>query len=185
VRFLTHFCPFSATITSYLMKILIVVRYGNADFPLLNYQVEIKLETIPADMEQQSCACLRRLTRTMDFVLSHVQVVKRWVKQVARSKGFADSVVEGSSAKIFTFGSYRLGVRKFSHGLLARINFQSRDGWCRCLQTAGHRLKPPWAFVLSLLIHLMWQTNKAIDLEKHLPGQEARVRICWNRGFPS
>lgn len=56
--------------------------------------------------------------------MPHVQVVKRWVKQVARSKGFADSVVEGSSAKIFTFGSYRLGVRNPSHGLVAWIKFQ-------------------------------------------------------------
>lgn len=38
------------------------------------------------------------------------QIVKVWVKNVCRSKGFNDQVVEDAYAKIFTFGSYRLGV---------------------------------------------------------------------------
>ncbi|CAN4121750.1 unnamed protein product [Withania somnifera] len=38
------------------------------------------------------------------------QIVKMWVKNVCRAKGFNDDVVHEANAKIFTFGSYRLGV---------------------------------------------------------------------------
>ncbi|GAB4840343.1 Nuclear poly(A) polymerase 1 [Ancistrocladus abbreviatus] len=38
------------------------------------------------------------------------ELVKVWVKNVSRAKGFNDHIVEESNAKIFTFGSYRLGV---------------------------------------------------------------------------
>ncbi|XP_075104612.1 nuclear poly(A) polymerase 1 [Nicotiana tabacum] len=38
------------------------------------------------------------------------QIVKTWVKNVCRAKGFNDDVVQEANAKIFTFGSYRLGV---------------------------------------------------------------------------
>ena len=37
-------------------------------------------------------------------------LVKDWVKQVGRATELADSFVSDSNAKIFTFGSYRLGV---------------------------------------------------------------------------
>lgn len=37
-------------------------------------------------------------------------LVKEWVKQVGRATELADSFVSDSNAKIFTFGSYRLGV---------------------------------------------------------------------------
>ncbi len=37
-------------------------------------------------------------------------VVKDWVKRVARACGLAESTVQEANAKIFTFGSYRLGV---------------------------------------------------------------------------
>ena len=37
-------------------------------------------------------------------------LVKDWVKQVGRAAELADSFVSDSNAKIFTFGSYRLGV---------------------------------------------------------------------------
>lgn len=36
--------------------------------------------------------------------------MKTWVKNVCRAKGFNDDVVHEANAKIFTFGSYRLGV---------------------------------------------------------------------------
>lgn len=38
------------------------------------------------------------------------QIVKQWVKQLTRDKGYTEQMVEESNAKVFTFGSYRLGV---------------------------------------------------------------------------
>ncbi|KAI3467040.1 hypothetical protein Pfo_023703 [Paulownia fortunei] len=38
------------------------------------------------------------------------QIVKTWVKNVSRAKGYNESRVHEANAKIFTFGSYRLGV---------------------------------------------------------------------------
>ncbi|KAG6405601.1 hypothetical protein SASPL_133192 [Salvia splendens] len=38
------------------------------------------------------------------------QIVKTWVKNVSRVRGYNGSVIQEANAKIFTFGSYRLGV---------------------------------------------------------------------------
>ncbi|KAJ6832404.1 nuclear poly(A) polymerase 1 [Iris pallida] len=38
------------------------------------------------------------------------QIVKNWIKKVSRQKGLNDQFVQEANAKIFTFGSYRLGV---------------------------------------------------------------------------
>ncbi|CAL5215259.1 unnamed protein product [Lathyrus oleraceus] len=38
------------------------------------------------------------------------QIVKIWVKTITRAKGFNEQFVREANAKIFTFGSYRLGV---------------------------------------------------------------------------
>ncbi|XP_020598321.1 nuclear poly(A) polymerase 1 [Phalaenopsis equestris] len=38
------------------------------------------------------------------------QIVKIWVKRISRAKGFNEQFVQEANAKIFTFGSYRLGV---------------------------------------------------------------------------
>ncbi|MCL7029955.1 hypothetical protein MKW94_017795 [Papaver nudicaule] len=44
-------------------------------------------------------------------ILSQInQVVKAWVKQLTRQKGYTDQMVEDANAVLFTFGSYRLGV---------------------------------------------------------------------------
>lgn len=38
------------------------------------------------------------------------QIVKNWIKKITRQKGLNDQFVQEANAKIFTFGSYRLGV---------------------------------------------------------------------------
>lgn len=38
------------------------------------------------------------------------QIVKRWVKQLTRQRGYTDQMVEDANAVMLTFGSYRLGV---------------------------------------------------------------------------
>lgn len=38
------------------------------------------------------------------------EIVKGWVKQLTRQRGYTDQMVEDANAVIFTFGSYRLGV---------------------------------------------------------------------------
>ncbi|XP_050232269.1 nuclear poly(A) polymerase 4-like isoform X1 [Mercurialis annua] len=38
------------------------------------------------------------------------QIVKDWVRQLTRLRGYTDQMVEDANAVIFTFGSYRLGV---------------------------------------------------------------------------
>lgn len=36
--------------------------------------------------------------------------MKSWVKKISKAKGFNENFAEEANAKIFTFGSYRLGV---------------------------------------------------------------------------
>jgi hypothetical protein len=38
------------------------------------------------------------------------QTVKAWIKKATRISGYGDQFVHEANAKIFTFGSYRLGV---------------------------------------------------------------------------
>ncbi|KAM0944699.1 putative polynucleotide adenylyltransferase [Dioscorea sansibarensis] len=38
------------------------------------------------------------------------QIVKSWVKQLTRQRGYSDQMVEDANAVIYTFGSFRLGV---------------------------------------------------------------------------
>lgn len=40
--------------------------------------------------------------------------MKAWVKKISRLKGFNEQFVQEANAKIFTFGSYRLGVCSFT-----------------------------------------------------------------------
>ncbi|KAE9587065.1 putative polynucleotide adenylyltransferase [Lupinus albus] len=50
-------------------------------------------------------------TATRQEVLHRLdQVVKSWVKQLTRMRGYTEQMVEDANAVIFTFGSYRLGV---------------------------------------------------------------------------
>jgi poly(A) polymerase len=46
-----------------------------------------------------------------EIVLGHLnQLVMKFVKQIARKKGYPEELVRETAGKIFTFGSYRLGV---------------------------------------------------------------------------
>lgn len=63
-----------------------------------------------------------------------VQIVKKWIKTISRAKGLNDQLLHEANAKIFTFGSYRLGVtikiyRRFSFVLV--ILLVLRNIWCR------------------------------------------------------
>uniref|UniRef100_A0A7N0T5C0 Poly(A) polymerase nucleotidyltransferase domain-containing protein n=1 Tax=Kalanchoe fedtschenkoi TaxID=63787 RepID=A0A7N0T5C0_KALFE len=50
-------------------------------------------------------------TLKRENVLSCIsQIVKDWVKQLTRQRGYTDQMVEDANAVIYTFGSYRLGV---------------------------------------------------------------------------
>ncbi|KAK6122307.1 hypothetical protein DH2020_043927 [Rehmannia glutinosa] len=51
------------------------------------------------------------------------QIVKTWVKNITRAKGYNESIVHEANAKIFTFGSYRLGEDFFGelHKMLAEM----------------------------------------------------------------
>lgn len=58
-----------------------------------------------------------------------VQIVKTWIKTISRAKGLNDQLLHEANAKIFTFGSYRLGVtikfyRRFSFDFLILLVLQ-------------------------------------------------------------
>ncbi|TQD92031.1 hypothetical protein C1H46_022356 [Malus baccata] len=48
--------------------------------------------------------------RYISLMRSAINIVKDWVKQLTRLRGYTDQMVEDANALIFTFGSYRLGV---------------------------------------------------------------------------
>ncbi|KAJ8619723.1 hypothetical protein MRB53_028252 [Persea americana] len=78
---------------------------GPSEFDVIKTQ---ELEKFLADSglyEIQEEAVLR------EEVLGRLdQIVKAWVKKISQAKGFNELFVKEANAKIFTFGSYRLGV---------------------------------------------------------------------------
>ncbi|KAK4409652.1 Nuclear poly(A) polymerase 1 [Sesamum angolense] len=59
---------------------------------------------------EKLCECREEAIRREEVLGSLNEIVKTWIKNVSRSKGHSDSTVRHANAKIFTFGSYRLGV---------------------------------------------------------------------------
>ena len=50
------------------------------------------------------------ITGIIFIIIFKCLIVKDWVKQLTRLRGYTDQMVEDANAVIFTFGSYRLGV---------------------------------------------------------------------------
>ncbi|XP_060208396.1 nuclear poly(A) polymerase 4-like isoform X3 [Lycium barbarum] len=78
---------------------------GPTDTDLLRNQA---LEKFLKDSElyesEEETARREEVLRQLD------QIVKSWVKELTRQRGYTDQMVEDANAIIFTFGSYRLGV---------------------------------------------------------------------------
>ncbi|KAJ1375345.1 polymerase, nucleotidyl transferase domain [Sesbania bispinosa] len=71
-------------------------------------QRNLELEKFLLDSElyesNEEAATRQEVLRRLD------QIVKSWVKQLTRQRGYTDQMVEDANAVILTFGSYRLGV---------------------------------------------------------------------------
>jgi len=81
------------------------------------------LTTPPTDADRYFTDCLERVLRGFNLyetpeqsakreeVLGKLnQLVREWVQQVCMAKGLSEQLAKDAGAKLFTFGSYRLGV---------------------------------------------------------------------------
>ncbi|KAJ8555507.1 hypothetical protein K7X08_013003 [Anisodus acutangulus] len=77
----------------------------------------------PTDADLQRNAALEKFLKDLELYESEEEtarreevlhqlnlIVKSWVKQMTRQRGYTDQMVDDANAIIFTFGSYRLGV---------------------------------------------------------------------------
>ncbi|XP_068642289.1 nuclear poly(A) polymerase 4-like [Aristolochia californica] len=81
-----------------------------------DYQRSLELEKFLIDSGLYES---KEETMKREEVLGHLdQIVKAWVKQLTRQRGYTEHMVEDANAVICTFGSYRLGV----HGPEADID---------------------------------------------------------------
>ncbi|XP_021906832.1 nuclear poly(A) polymerase 1-like [Carica papaya] len=69
-----------------------------------NYELEKFLENVGSYESVEETARREEVMGRMN------QIVKDWVKEICINKEFNEQLVEEANAKIFTFGSYRLGV---------------------------------------------------------------------------
>ncbi|KAL3628238.1 hypothetical protein CASFOL_027284 [Castilleja foliolosa] len=71
--------------------------------------------------EEEPVLRLQRLLKEA-IAQERFEVVKDWVKELTRLRGYTDQMVEDANAVIFTFGSYRLGGSYSVHGPGADID---------------------------------------------------------------
>lgn len=68
------------------------------------HELEKYLENVGLYESQEEAVSREEVLGRLD------QIVKLWVKTISRAKGLNEQLVQEANAKIFTFGSYRLGV---------------------------------------------------------------------------
>ncbi|XP_011010888.1 PREDICTED: nuclear poly(A) polymerase 4 isoform X2 [Populus euphratica] len=74
--------------------------------PDLHRNAELEKFLVDSGLNESKDETIKR-----EEVLGRIdQIVKDWVKQLTRQRGYTDQMVEEANAVIFTFGSYRLGV---------------------------------------------------------------------------
>lgn len=74
--------------------------------------------------EQKSFESTEDTNKRVAVLATFQKVVTEFVKHVGRIKGLSDSVLQNAGGKVFTFGSYRLGV--YSPGTLILLVCFSR-----------------------------------------------------------
>ncbi|XP_050234393.2 nuclear poly(A) polymerase 1-like [Mercurialis annua] len=78
---------------------------GPTEYDVINTrEIEKLLQDAGLYETQEEAVCREEVLGRID------QTVKRWVKVISRKKGLNEQLVQEANAKIFTFGSYRLGV---------------------------------------------------------------------------
>ncbi|XP_068636507.1 nuclear poly(A) polymerase 4-like isoform X2 [Aristolochia californica] len=98
-----HGSPASAVKQYGVTKPISMAGPTEADF---QRNVELKKFLIDSGLYESEEETMKR-----EEVLAQLdQIVKSWVKQLTRQRGYTDHMVEDANAVIFTFGSYRLGV---------------------------------------------------------------------------
>jgi poly(A) polymerase Pap1 len=60
------------------------------------------------------------------------QTVKAWIKKATRISGYGEQFVHEANAKIFTFGSYRLGVIHLTVYQISLYIFYKKTINCYC-----------------------------------------------------
>ncbi|KAF3438619.1 hypothetical protein FNV43_RR21382 [Rhamnella rubrinervis] len=78
---------------------------GPTDYDVMKTQeLEKYLQAVGLYESQEEAVSREEVLGRLD------QIVKIWVKTISRAKGLNEQLVQEANAKIFTFGSYRLGV---------------------------------------------------------------------------
>lgn len=127
-------------------------RWGVTDSISLNFPTEQELalnDSLIAELRAQNTFEATEETNRRAAVLSLIQAVTvDFVKHVGRVKGMADSVIKDAGGRVYTFGSYRLGV--FGPGsdidtLIVAPRFVSRDDFFEHFHGLLEKASPPGA----------------------------------------